>query len=451
MKVCPANVFLLFAMNRHYVLDVQRTSILSKHGLCITFSEGQAIQGVGEHVEVDFKLERGWNRVLEFIANLLPKLEPSAHVVAFLDYFWLQTNYFAERYGIDWYSRKVPSLLLAGVERCYLPHASEIAHTLKEVPPNTRFSFVHSTPLFRASIAVVVCNQRGTETHTSHLARLAFPPFIEFTHGITLSTTQAGTPKKAPRTLHRWHERVLEAVNKKNPEQLLPSSKYIRKPNLFWTLNKKRSGYRLWLWDEDVGKEAAAAEDVDGETPETAVLKNPKTASETVSTDELKIMPQKKFQLKKVNLLKLPDTSKGGARCTYAVLLVNEAKDYCAVDLEGQESVWSTGWIKSFCDMVQCKEQHMPQVTGWRKTFASHFGQSGLFGKKPIMPLGLAMRKGQVTDNVSYISKHVFKFLVHPEEFDSKDRWRGFAEAVQSLRQNAGVELNDKTNQGIHS
>ena len=163
-------------MNRSCSSDRLRVSALEQQARCITLSEARDIDGQGQHFEVDFKHIRGWKKVLKFVKNLVTTT-PDCYLVVFLDYFWLQTNYFRERYGLDWYVSKVPSLLDSGVRCCYMPHSPEISTSLQSVPDRFSWSFLWSTPLYAVTTKIQL-GDRGT--HEGQLGRLCSPPFILF-------------------------------------------------------------------------------------------------------------------------------------------------------------------------------------------------------------------------------------------------------------------------------
>ena len=179
------SLYLLFAMNRTSEADRIRVGYIQSKGIdCITISESY-VQDQGTHMSTDFRIHRGWRKVLRIVRAL--KSTSSVTILAFLDYFWLQSNYFSTRYGTDWYTYKAITLLLAGARYVYLPHAAEISGSLKHVPDNVTFNFQKTTPLSTATNRVQLPAYRGS--HSVHLARLAKPNFIRFqmVHSFTFS------------------------------------------------------------------------------------------------------------------------------------------------------------------------------------------------------------------------------------------------------------------------
>lgn len=128
------------------------------------------------HLTVDFKEQRGWELVLEFVQMWCSS--NSGSLVAFLDYFWLEANYFKNRYGSDWYSYKAESLLQAGVSKVFLPHSKELAHTLLEVNAGIRLRYRNRTLLSDATARTSLPPDRGN--NATHFARLLQPPFLLF-------------------------------------------------------------------------------------------------------------------------------------------------------------------------------------------------------------------------------------------------------------------------------
>ena len=168
--------FLLFAMNRTCSSDIERVKAISRHGVrCITVAECNE-QKAGEHLSVDFHCPRGWGSVLRFVTRLCA--ESSVPLIAFLDYFWLETRYFERRYGLDWYTHKAGSLLNAGVSKVYLPHANEIADSLQHLPKHVSVRKVSRTTLSDLTDLASIPLSRGTQD--THFARLRDPPFLLF-------------------------------------------------------------------------------------------------------------------------------------------------------------------------------------------------------------------------------------------------------------------------------
>ena len=172
-------VFLLFAMNRTTLSDVRRIDamkmLFTRNTRLITISESKVVD-LGEHFTVDFQYDRGWKNVLGLVRSIV-QTSHDVPVHAFLDYFWLETNYFKERYGLDWYWRKAPSLLEAGVASVHLPNAPEITSSLGRVPEGITYLFRHANTLSRVTDFVKLPD-RGS--HFTQLKRLGTPPFISF-------------------------------------------------------------------------------------------------------------------------------------------------------------------------------------------------------------------------------------------------------------------------------
>lgn len=184
--VQASRVYVLFGFNRGAHSDKARIETLELSGTrCVTVSE-KAETYPGEHFQVDFKC-KGWPGVLEWLAGLVEK---SSHpVFAFLDYFWIATHYFEERYGFDWYSHKAPSMLLsAGVSKVFCPNAPEITSTLVDVPDSVKFRFAHRTPLSIATEKTSLPIGRGD--NITHFRRLNYPPFIVFELSKTFKVIQ---------------------------------------------------------------------------------------------------------------------------------------------------------------------------------------------------------------------------------------------------------------------
>ena len=167
---------LLFAMNRCCDSDRARIATLEASGLrCITVSDCIHTRNK-EHLTVDFKEERGWGEVLSFV-RMWCSSNPG-RLIAFLDYFWLEVDYFKNRYGSDWYTHKVDSLLRAGVWKVFLPNSPELSHSLGQLHNGIRRRLRSRTMLSDATDRTLLPKHRGEIS--THISRLLHPPFILF-------------------------------------------------------------------------------------------------------------------------------------------------------------------------------------------------------------------------------------------------------------------------------
>ena len=70
------------------------------------------------HVCADFKEVRGLTSVG---ARIVAETAKGNMVIAVLDHSWLECNYYKERYGMNWLSKKASILLNYGVSQVFLP------------------------------------------------------------------------------------------------------------------------------------------------------------------------------------------------------------------------------------------------------------------------------------------------------------------------------------------
>ena len=173
---------LLFAMNRCCASDVARINTLETSGIsCVTVSDCAYSRGK-PHLTVDFKHQRGWDIVTGFVRRWCSC--NSGRLIAFLDYFWLETHYFKNRYGLDWYDTKPASLLEAGLTKIFLPHSKELFSSLATVSGGIRVRYRNRTLLSDATARTALPPARGD--NDTHISRLLHPPFLLFEFAHTL-------------------------------------------------------------------------------------------------------------------------------------------------------------------------------------------------------------------------------------------------------------------------
>ena len=109
----------LLAVNRTTPSDVLRTQEMERiqGGRVLTVSEHPVLDR-GEHLNVNFKGQRGWRKVVAAARGLV--LEHTT-VDVILDHWFLPEIYWKNRYNTDWCSHKIPTLLEAGVNRVIVP------------------------------------------------------------------------------------------------------------------------------------------------------------------------------------------------------------------------------------------------------------------------------------------------------------------------------------------
>ena len=118
-------LFILLAMNvttcesdRVRVLELTK---LYQNSRIVTVNEsGPSISGPINHWEINFANDRGVSSLNKKIRELRQELNPTS-VTVILDWWWLQGNYYLERYGMHWVESASQLLVDNLVDRVYLP------------------------------------------------------------------------------------------------------------------------------------------------------------------------------------------------------------------------------------------------------------------------------------------------------------------------------------------
>jgi hypothetical protein len=110
------------------------------------------------HVSADFKTVRGLKTLIHTIHRLTDE-----RIIIILDYIWLQSNYYLEKYGVNWLTEKCTLLLEAGATQIILPFdngirtiTSAMKAMLTSVDPRLNIQFLptDSNPLYVATDSV---------------------------------------------------------------------------------------------------------------------------------------------------------------------------------------------------------------------------------------------------------------------------------------------------------
>ena len=160
-------VVFALAMNWGCTADVLRLNNLmrkmeekSGKGTCkvITVSDsetGKAIDAkITEHLHLFFDSHRGVNELQENV--FLKRSEyPNATIEVYLDFFWLEHNYFIERYGMKWPTTAL-GLIDAGANLVVLPvdiggNMADMLSKSPTVPDHVALDFTYESRLFEAS------------------------------------------------------------------------------------------------------------------------------------------------------------------------------------------------------------------------------------------------------------------------------------------------------------
>jgi hypothetical protein len=131
LRACTTLVYAL-GMAHNNQRDRLRLQTLHNSNLgtrVVTVSENDHSIGTQWHLPCDFSGQRG-QRALAASITAGKIAFPRAHIVVVLDYFWLPTDYYAQRYGTRWLSSGANIYLEAGAAEVLLPfdNGSKIKH-----------------------------------------------------------------------------------------------------------------------------------------------------------------------------------------------------------------------------------------------------------------------------------------------------------------------------------
>jgi hypothetical protein len=116
----------IFALAMHWDDERDRLRLQSLENLfpstkIISVAECMHTLGNMQHMSTHFHVRAGVKRISQRIETEL-KLSPDAKVSIILDYYWCQSGYYTQRYGLKWLESSAHKLLVAGANEVLLPY-----------------------------------------------------------------------------------------------------------------------------------------------------------------------------------------------------------------------------------------------------------------------------------------------------------------------------------------